>query len=100
MYLKLKAGRIEFEQIDIDLRDLLRNLANTLRVSASAKNIQLLVEVDPDVPLTIMGDPVRLSQIILNLANNAIKFTHEGCVKIAVKYLESSSHQVALAFFH
>ncbi|MBK8501206.1 MAG: response regulator [Saprospiraceae bacterium] len=95
---KIKAGRIEFEQIDIDLRDLLRNLVNTLRVSASVKNIQLLVEVDPEVPETIMGDPVRLSQILLNLANNAIKFTHQGHVKIAVKYLESSNHQVGLRF--
>ena len=95
---KIKAGRIEFEQIDIDLRDLLRNLGNSLKVSASAKDIELLVEVDADVPETIVGDPVRLSQILLNLANNAIKFTHDGHVKIAVNYLESSSHQVALRF--
>ncbi|NND06005.1 MAG: response regulator [Saprospiraceae bacterium] len=95
---KIKGGHIEFEEADISIRDLIRNIENTIKVSAAAKNIQVSTLVDPEVPTNVIGDSVRLSQILLNLATNAIKFTDEGYVRISVHCLGVSENQYAISF--
>ncbi|MCB0664293.1 MAG: response regulator [Saprospiraceae bacterium] len=95
---KIKTGRIEFEKTEIDLRELMRNLINSLRVSASAKGIEVIDELDSRIPQVVIGDPIRLSQIILNLANNAIKFTHEGHVRVVIRQLSATDQHVSLSF--
>ncbi|NND34029.1 MAG: response regulator [Saprospiraceae bacterium] len=95
---KIKAGHIEFEEIEIDIRELIGNITNTLKIGATAKSLILVDEVDPDVPKVIVGDAVRLSQVLYNLVNNAIKFTHQGHVKIIVRSFGESKNDLILGF--
>jgi two-component system sensor histidine kinase/response regulator len=84
---KIEAGKTELEAIDFDLRDHLETTLKTLSLRADEKGLELLCEVTPEVPESVRGDPSRLRQVILNLAGNAIKFTHEGEVALKV-YME------------
>jgi len=83
-YNKIEAGKTTFEQIDFDLRDLINSISQTLSYKAANKQIEILIEYKNQVPHIIIGDPVRMSQILTNLVDNAIKFTSKGYVKIEV----------------
>ena len=76
---------MEFEKINFKLHDVIEQVYSTLRFKAEEKSIKLSIGVAEDVPPVIISDPVRLSQILLNLAGNAIKFTEKGTVTISVK---------------
>ena len=82
---KGEAGRIELERIELHLDEVLNSLASILARKASEKGLELLVSVAPDVPMMLLGDPLRLGQVLLNLVGNAIKFTAEGEVLISIK---------------
>lgn len=84
---KMEAGRIELEKIDFNLRNLLEQLRKTLNYEANKKNLDLTVFVEENVPTTVIGDPVRISQILTNLISNSLKFTHEGGVSIHVSVI-------------
>jgi PAS domain S-box-containing protein len=75
---KIEADRLELEQVDFDVRDVVYDTASATALQAAVKGIELVVDIDADVPVLARGDPVRLRQIILNLIGNAEKFTHEG----------------------
>jgi two-component system sensor histidine kinase/response regulator len=77
---KIEAERVELEQVDYDLRDVIYDTAAATALQAAAKGIELVVNIDPEVPVLRRGDPGRLRQIIMNLIGNAVKFTHEGHV--------------------
>jgi two-component system sensor histidine kinase/response regulator len=77
---KIEAGRVELEDVDYDLRDVVYDTAAATALQAAVKGIELVVNIDADVPVLRRGDPVRLRQIIMNLIGNAVKFTHEGHV--------------------
>ena len=77
---KIEADRLELENVDFDLRDVLYETAAATALQAAVKGIELVVNIDADVPVLARGDPGRLRQIIMNLIGNAIKFTHEGHV--------------------
>lgn len=79
---KIEAGKLEIEEIPFSLKDVLSNLTNIVSVNIESKNLSLDVTVDEDIPDNLIGDPLRLGQILLNLTNNAIKFTSEGEVKV------------------
>ena len=81
-YNKIEAGKILFEEVEINLEELIISIRQTMLIKAEEKGIQLKVIYDDDIPETIIGDPVRLNQIVSNLAINAIKFTDRGFVKI------------------
>jgi signal transduction histidine kinase/CheY-like chemotaxis protein/HPt (histidine-containing phosphotransfer) domain-containing protein len=81
---KIEAGKIELEAIDFNLRDQLEETLKTLALRASEKKLELLCDISPEAPEWVSGDPFRLRQIVLNLAGNAIKFTHQGEVKLQV----------------
>ncbi|HHH50655.1 MAG TPA: response regulator [Saprospiraceae bacterium] len=97
-YSKLEAGAIGFENIPFKLRDLIHNIKKTLGVKSKEKNIDLKVIIDENVPETVLGDPVRISQILTNLIGNAIKFTHEGYVAIKLKVLETDEEHALIHF--
>ncbi|PTS85016.1 hypothetical protein DBR00_04255 [Pseudomonas sp. HMWF032] len=79
---KIEAGMLQLEQVPCDWEAILLDALKLLQPQAQKKSLQLLLLIDPDVPLQILGDPLRLRQIILNLVNNAIKFTPQGHVHL------------------
>jgi EAL domain-containing protein (putative c-di-GMP-specific phosphodiesterase class I)/signal transduction histidine kinase/DNA-binding NarL/FixJ family response regulator/HPt (histidine-containing phosphotransfer) domain-containing protein len=81
---KIEAGKLELESGQIDLDKVVENVTSLFAERARAANIDLAAVIDPDVPRTMSGDPVRLSQIISNLVNNALKFTEHGFVRLAI----------------
>jgi len=87
---KIEAGKLTVESIDFGLRDLLADLVKPLAVRADQKGLELLVHVQPDVPDQLMGDPVRLRQVLVNLIGNAVKFTEKGEIVLAVTHTESN----------
>ncbi len=84
-YSRVEAGRIKLEQADFDLRALLNDLYVLLSPQAAKKNIQLQMTVAPTVPPTLVGDPGRLRQVLLNLLGNAVKFTEQGEIRLTVE---------------
>ncbi len=82
---KIEAHKLRLEAIDFRLRDNLGDTLKGLALRAAAKGLELACHIDPDVPDVLIGDPVRLRQIIVNLAGNAIKFTERGEVVVRVK---------------
>jgi signal transduction histidine kinase/CheY-like chemotaxis protein len=92
---KIEAAKMELEQIDLDLADLLDDVAMIVGDSARRKGIELLAYCQPGLMTTRRGDPVRLRQILLNLANNAVKFTSEGSVSIQAEAVPDDPDKVA-----
>jgi len=81
---KIEAGKLEFEEINFSPRQVLQTVHDTLRFKAEEKNLLLHTHANDDVPQHLIGDPVRLNQVILNLAGNAVKFTANGSVTISL----------------
>jgi two-component system sensor histidine kinase/response regulator len=79
---KIESGKLELEQIGFDLRTLMEEVGESFVFQTSEKGVELNVFVDPSLPTRLVGDPVRLRQILLNLAGNAVKFTREGEILI------------------
>ena len=95
---KVEAGKLELESIDFDLRTTLENAIAPLVVKAHDKRLELICRIKPDVPTALEGDPVRLRQIVVNLAGNAIKFTEKGEVVIAVDLEKETDQRITLHF--
>lgn len=95
---KIEAGKLDLENIEFSLLDVLDNISNTFYFSLAEKEIELITAIDPDVPLHIIGDPLRTGQIFINLINNAIKFTDKGEITICASCLEKDDKQVRLLF--
>jgi len=83
---KIEAGRMEFETIPFQLTEVCRGIKDTLKFRVDEKGIELILDMDPQMPAWLTGDPVRLSQILLNLTGNAVKFTEKGSVSIRSKW--------------
>ena len=82
---KLEAGKMDFEEVEFGIKELISNVFNIFSKKAGEKGISLKVEVSDDMPQTLKGDPTRITQVINNLVSNAIKFTDKGEVGINVK---------------
>jgi signal transduction histidine kinase/DNA-binding response OmpR family regulator len=80
----IESGRLELEQIEFDLPELAERAVETLAVAAHGKGLELAARIQPDVPVRLVGDPLRLHQVLLNLLSNAIKFTEQGGVLLSV----------------
>jgi len=81
---KIEAGKIELEQIDFSIRDVVEQVKQTLQQKATEKNIELLTTIQATVSEIVIGDKVRLSQVLMNLVGNAIKFTEKGSVQLSI----------------
>jgi signal transduction histidine kinase len=79
---RVEAGRVEPERIDLDARDVVRSVVDTLVLEADRKGLVLTGRVDEEVPRVVIGDPGRLRQILMNLGSNALKFTERGEVVV------------------
>jgi PAS domain S-box-containing protein len=82
---KLEADKLELESIDFELHDTLQTLMKVLMIQANAKGLTMRCQIDEQVPACLRGDPIRLRQILINLVDNAIKFTDRGEIKVSVK---------------
>jgi signal transduction histidine kinase len=91
---KIDAGRLSFERVPFRLRKVLDSTMNSLRVQAAQKGLELRCSVAPEVPDALIGDAVRLRQILMNLAGNAIKFTERGGVRVNTR-IESTEPRPA-----
>ncbi len=94
---KLEAGKMGFESVDFDLRELVRTLIELLDLRAQEAGLSLLADIDADVPRWLRGDPVRLRQILLNLIGNALKFTEVGTVRLRVACGPTETGRLLLA---
>ena len=93
---KIEAGKLELEVIPFSPWEILRNVGNVLSHRAAEKNLELILSVGEGVPPALLGDPLRMGQVFLNLAGNAIKFTTEGHVLIRVELVERQGDMVIL----
>ncbi len=95
---KIEAGKLTFETLRIDLREVVTQLADLLELKAAEKDLAMRYFIDPELPQQMLGDPLRLRQVLLNLADNAIKFTKRGQVSIAARMLERTADRVRVEF--
>jgi PAS domain S-box-containing protein len=97
---KIEAGKLELDQMDFDLRTVVEEVSDLLAVTAHSKGLELVAQIAPDVPTQLRGDPGRLRQILLNLASNAVKFTHTGevVIEVTAARLHASPAPVMLRF--
>jgi two-component system sensor histidine kinase/response regulator len=93
---KIEAGKLSLEQIHFNLRTALESTFNIAAVKAAEKGIAIHLDIDTNVPATLLGDALRLSQVVLNLVSNAIKFTERGTVTVAIRTLQRSGALVTL----
>ncbi|MBC7448390.1 MAG: response regulator, partial [Hymenobacteraceae bacterium] len=94
---KIEAGKLTLERTPFHLPELLQQLYQLFRAQATQKGIQLSVELAPEVPTGVLGDPVRLNQILINLIGNALKFTSTGSVRVVVAVLPPAAGAAANA---
>jgi signal transduction histidine kinase/CheY-like chemotaxis protein/HPt (histidine-containing phosphotransfer) domain-containing protein len=97
-YSKIEAGKLELESIDFDLRESVEEVMQLFAESAHQKGLELLCQLDEDVPIALQGDPGRLRQILVNLLGNAVKFTERGEVFVRVSALEREQDYGRLCF--
>lgn len=100
---KIESGKMELENVSFDLPRLVRGVQTLMGGHAASKGVEIQLEMDPHVPLFVRGDPTRLRQVLLNLVNNAVKFTSKGTVYIRIRDLtgegsdSSGTYQVYFA---
>jgi signal transduction histidine kinase/DNA-binding response OmpR family regulator len=95
---KIEAGKLDMEVIEFKLRDSLDDALKAVSIRAHQKGLELLCDIDPEVPDALQGDPTRLRQIVLNLIGNALKFTSQGEIVLRVEKQEETENEVTLHF--
>ena len=95
---KIEAGKMSIESIDFNLEQVLENLSHLVTLKAEEKGLELLFSIGDDVPISLIGDPLRLGQVLSNLASNAIKFTEAGEVVVSVNVVSKKEKDVNLRF--
>ena len=96
---KIEAGKMDMESVDFNLDDVLDNLGNLVGVKAQEKeDLEVLFATGTDVPRFLVGDPLRLGQVLINLANNAVKFTDEGEIVVSTELVHQTEDRVTLKF--
>ncbi len=95
---KIEAGKLDIEYITFDINTALDNISNIISVKAQEKGLELVFDIDKSVPAQIKGDPLRLGQVIINLLNNAVKFTDKGEIVLSIRTLAPADDQMFLEF--
>ena len=95
---KIESGTIELETVDFSIHDILDELINSLSFKLREKNVSLISKLDKKIPKVLMGDPHRINQIILNLLDNAIKFTQDGEVCVAINVTHETEKAISVLF--
>ncbi|EKF9772421.1 response regulator [Vibrio cholerae] len=95
---KMEAGKLNVERIDFNLDDVLDNVTAVVSLKAQEKGIEFLMDIDPHIPLGLIGDPLRLGQVMVNLCGNAVKFTSQGEIVLSARVSQLNEQQVTLRF--
>ena len=95
---KIEAGKLDFEDAEFDLESVLESVSNVTAMRAEEKGLEIAYAVDPGVPRTLRGDPLRLGQVLINLISNAVKFTHAGEIIVAIHATEKGADTAILQF--
>ncbi|HOE41036.1 MAG TPA: response regulator [Rhodoferax sp.] len=95
---KIESGKLEMESVPFELEAVIDNVVNLISEKVEDKGLELLCKVDANIPRTLVGDPLRIGQILINLANNAVKFTQQGNVRLAISIREMQGDTVLLQF--
>ncbi len=95
---KVDAGKMTFEQTRFKLAQSISSMLHLFEAKIQEKNLELVKEYDHNIPKVLVGDPVRLHQIIMNLVSNAVKFTEKGSITVSVKLLEEDAESATLEF--
>ena len=95
---KVEAGKLDLEASEVEIEKLLDTTSSLVAESVGQKGLEFVIDIDPAVPRTVIGDSLRLGQVLLNFVNNAVKFTEHGEVGVAVAPLECSEKEVLLRF--
>ncbi|MBT4521509.1 MAG: PAS domain S-box protein [Halieaceae bacterium] len=96
---KIEAGKLDMEAVEFRLDEVLDNLSNLVTLKAQEKGLEVLFSIEQDVPYSLIGDPLRLGQILTNLTNNAVKFTEHGEITVSIKSIgEEAADCVRLQF--
>jgi PAS domain S-box-containing protein len=95
---KIEAGRLDMESIDFEIDRVLDNLATVAMVKTQEKGLELLFKRDPNVPTVLVGDPLRLGQILINLTNNAVKFTEQGQILVDIQLKDQQDDEAVIEF--
>ncbi len=95
---KIEAGKLGMEAVDFQLEDTLDNISTLVGIKTQEKGLELLFKTDPSVPTALVGDPLRLGQILTNLSNNAVKFTDTGEIVVSTELVQKEKAQVTLKF--
>lgn len=96
---KIEAGKLALEHVSFQLEEIFENLSNLIGLKASDKGLELLFDIPPELPTALVGDPLRLSQILINLGNNAAKFTERGEIVIGVEVVSATPESVRFHFW-
>jgi two-component system, sensor histidine kinase and response regulator len=96
---KIEAGKLSMEKIGFRLEDVMDNVATLIAAKAHDKAIELLFNTAPDVPTALLGDPLRLGQVLINLANNAVKFTEKGDIVMGIENVSQTATETELHFW-
>lgn len=97
-FAKIESGKLRIDPVSFRLDEVLEHLANICAVAAQGKRLDLSMVVDPEVPLDLVGDSLRLQQVLVNLGGNAVKFTEKGAVTLQVDLLGQDGESVDLGF--
>ena len=95
---KIEAGKLTLETVPFDLNDMLEHLSSLTAIKTDARRVELVFHVERGVPARLMGDPLRLGQVLINLTNNAVKFTTDGEIVVSVDLLDTGPDAVTLRF--
>ena len=95
---KIEAGKMDMESVDFQLEDTLDHISTLVGIKTQEKGLELLFKTDPSVPTALIGDPLRLGQILINLSNNALKFTDSGEIVVSTELIQKDDTRVTLKF--
>jgi two-component system sensor histidine kinase/response regulator len=95
---KIEAGRMQIESVDFSLDEVFDNVSTVVGAKVHEKELEFLIDTSKNVPLALVGDPLRLGQVLINLCNNAVKFTQEGEIVVSTRVKEMDGQSITLQF--
>jgi PAS domain S-box-containing protein len=97
-FTKIDSGKVELEKLDFELKNVINRILHSYTYQAREKSLEIIFDYDEEIPTKLIGDPVRLGQVVNNLISNAVKFTQQGFIKIALKRVDENAEEIAVQF--